>query len=202
LKSQVEIKDKKMIDEILNSIEYGTLALCSDNKPYSVPVNFVYDENIIYFHGAKKGKTKDYIKENNLASLSVVEPYSVIQSYFSSEGGLACPATYFYKSVSCDGKIEFVMDYDEKVKALRLLMQKLQPEGKYLPLDNEVYQKHINVTEVFKLNIDELNGKLKLGQHLPKERFDMIIEYLNNRGYEIDKKTIEQMQANKVEENI
>jgi hypothetical protein len=89
------------------------------------------------------------------------------------------------------------MDYDEKVKALQLLMQKLQPEGKYLPLDNEVYQKHINVTEVFKLNIDELKGKLKLGQHLPKERFDMIIEYLNNRGYEIDKKTIEQMQINR-----
>jgi len=32
-----------------------------------------------------------------------------------------------------------------------------------------------------------------LGQHLPKERFDMIIEHLNVRGSEIDKLTIQEM---------
>lgn len=57
-RSEFEIKNKEIIDDILNSSEYATLALSCDNKPYSVPVNFVHDGNVVYFHGAKKGKKK------------------------------------------------------------------------------------------------------------------------------------------------
>lgn len=56
LKNVYEITDKKMISDILSSIEFGTLALCKDNKPYSVPLNFVEYKGDIYFHGAKKVK--------------------------------------------------------------------------------------------------------------------------------------------------
>ena len=56
MKSQFEIKDKIVIDDILNNSEYGTLALCNNNIPYSIPINFVQVNNCIYFHGAKKGK--------------------------------------------------------------------------------------------------------------------------------------------------
>lgn len=193
MKSQFEIKDKKLIDDILNKASYGTLALCRDNKPYSVPINFVQIDNIIYFHGAKKGRKIEIIKENSLSSFSVVEEYSIIQSYFSSIEGLACPASHFFKSVCIDGKIEFVNDYGEKVSALELLMKKLQPEGRYKPLEDEVYQKMINATKIFKLIPNEIRGKIKLGQHLPQERFDMILEHLEHRGDEIDKLTVKQM---------
>lgn len=56
MKPQFEIKDKNVINDILASVEYGTLALCEDNIPYSVPVNFVNIEDIIYFHGSKMGE--------------------------------------------------------------------------------------------------------------------------------------------------
>lgn len=197
MKSNVEIKDKKIIEEILLTMEYGTLAICDGNIPYSVPMNFVYSDDIIYFHGSKKGKKLDFMNNNPLASFSVVEPYSMIQSYFSSKDDLACPATHFFKSVCCDGKIEIVEDYDEKVKALALLMEKLQPEGKYKPLDDEIYKKHINATGVFKLNIENMRGKMKLGQQLPKDRYEMIIKYLSKRGYDIDKQTIKNMKENR-----
>jgi uncharacterized protein len=197
MKSQVEIKNKEMIIEILKETEYGTLALCNNNIPYSVPMNFVYDEDTVYFHGSKKGRKMEFMRENSIASLSVVEPFSMIQSYFSTTDNMACPATHFFKSVSCDGNIEIVSDYDEKVKALRLLMEKLQPEGHYIPLDNEVYKKMINATEVFKLVITSMRGKLKLGQHLPKERFNMIIEHLEKRGYDLDMLTIKEMKEHR-----
>jgi len=193
MKSQFEIKDKKLIENILTSVEYGTLALCKENKPYSVPVNFVYSDDIIYFHGSKKGKKKEFMLDNSFASFSVVESYSLIQSYFSSTDNTACPATHFFKSVSCDGKIEIVENYDEKAKALQLLMEKLQPEGKYIPLNDAIYQKMIDATEVFKLQIEEIRGKIKVGQHLPPERFAMIIKHLEQRGSDIDKLTISQM---------
>ena len=185
-----------MID-ILANAEYGTLALCKDNRPYSVPVNFVCSDDMIYFHGAKKGKKKEFMEHNTYASFSVVEPYSMIQSYFSSSESMACPATHFFKSVICDGKVEIVQEHGEKAKALQLLMEKLQPEGHYIPLNSNIYKKMIDATEVFRLNIDEIRGKIKLGQHLPQERFDMIIEHLESRGSEIDRLTIEQMRENR-----
>lgn len=193
MKSQFEIKDKNLIDNIVQTVEYGTLALCKDNKPYSVPINYVYKSKVFYFHGSKKGKKMEYIHSNSNASLSVVESFSMIQSYFSSNENMACPATHFFKSVSVDGTIEIVTQYNEKVLALQSLMEKLQPEGKYKHLSDETYKKMIDATEVFKLIPNEIRGKIKLGQHLPKERFEMILKHLEKRGSEIDKLTIKEM---------
>ena len=197
MKSKFEIKDKIVIDDILNNTEYGTLALCNNNIPYSIPINFVQVNGSIYFHGAKKGKKMSFIKDNSIGSFSVVDSYSIIQSYFSSTDNLACPATHFFKSVCMDGDVNIVNEYDEKVLALQSLMLKLQPEGKFKHLDQEIYTKMINATEVFKLVPSITKGKIKLGQHLPQERFDMIVEHLQKRNSEVDKLTIKYMRENR-----
>ena len=197
MKSIFEIKNKEIIKEILDLAEFGTLAICKDDKPYSLPINFVYLNRCIYFHGSAKGRKIDILKENPFASFSVVEPYSVIQSYFSSTDDLACPATHFFKSVVIDGKIEFVKKDEEKVQALSALMQKLQKEGKYIPLKDEVYKKIIDATTVYKINIDNISAKFKFGQHLSQERFDMIIEHLKKRATKKDLSTIELMKEMK-----
>jgi len=193
MKPQFEIKDKNIINDVLSNVEYGTLALCKDNIPYCVPVNFSHIGDIIYFHGSQNSKKAEIISQNSSCSFSVVKPYSMIQSYFSSKEGLACPATHFFKSVHIQGNIEIVTGYDEKVQALESLMQKLQKEGAYRPMSDEIYQKTMNITQVFKIIPTEIRGKIKLGQHLPKERFEMILEHLNSRGNEIDKVTAEEM---------
>ncbi len=195
MKQVFEIKDKEIINQVLDNAEYGTLALCHANKPYSLPINFVRVENVLYFHRSLKGKKIDILKENPYASFSLVEAYSMIQSYFSSNDNLACPATQFFKSVIIDGKIEFIHDYDEKVIALSKLMEKLQPEGGYKALSDETYQKFIKATAIFKLTIKDIRAKFKFGQHLNKDRFEMIIKHLENRGQEVDLATIKLMKS-------
>ena len=197
MKSQFKITNQEIINDILNNVEYGTLALCSNNKPYSVPLNFVCLNNDIYFHGSIKGKKMKILKENSFASFSVVEDFSMIQSYFSSSDNLACPSTQFFKSICIDGDIKIVDDYKEKTLALQSLMEKLQKEGKHKHLSDKVYTKMINATAVFKLKPTTTNGKIKLGQHLSNERFNMIIEHLQNRGTSIDILTIKQMKENR-----
>jgi nitroimidazol reductase NimA-like FMN-containing flavoprotein (pyridoxamine 5'-phosphate oxidase superfamily) len=134
-----------------------------------------------------------YIKSNPNASFSIVEDISFIPSYFSSDKGLSCPATHFFKSLIIQGKIEIVEDYQKKIDALQSLMQKLQPEGKYKDMNEDIYQKMINATAVFKLDPDEIRGKVKLGQHLPRERFELIIKHLKDRNTEKDKQTLQLM---------
>ncbi len=193
MKQVFEITNQNIINEVLNNAEYGTLAICDNDKPYSLPLNFVKINEDIYFHSSKKGRKIDILQNNQFASFSVAESYSLIQSYFSSNDELACPATQFFQSIIIDGNIEFVEDYDEKVLALQKLMEKLQPEGKYKPLNDEVYQKMINVTTIYKLVPNETRAKFKFGQHLNQERFEMIISYLEKRNNPKDMLTIKLM---------
>ena len=190
MKKTFEIKDEKIISGILNAAEFGTLALCIENKPYSLPINFVEHEGEIYFHGAKKGKKITIMRENSYASFSVVEDYSLLPSYFSTDKGNACPATHMFKSVIIDGTIKFVDDYEEKVKAMSALMEKLQKEGKYIPLNHEMYKKALGATAIFKLVPTDKKAKFKLGQNFNEERFQRVITHLKERATQKDLETI------------
>ncbi|HIP31009.1 MAG TPA: pyridoxamine 5'-phosphate oxidase family protein [Sulfurospirillum arcachonense] len=190
MKKAFTITDKKIIKNILDEAEFGTLALCSDNRPYSLPLNFVELKDEIYFHGAQKGKKLDLIKQNSYASFSVVEPYSILPSYFSTDDGSACPATHMFKSVIIDGEIKLVEEYEEKAEALNELMKKLQSEGKYIPLHDKMYEKIINATALFKLVSISTTCKVKFGQNFSKERYEKVLKYLKQRGTSKDITTL------------
>jgi hypothetical protein len=73
MKPQFEIKDQNIINNILSNVEYGTLALCNDNIPYSVPVNFSCIGEIVYFHGSQNGKKAQIARKRDL---HVLQPIS------------------------------------------------------------------------------------------------------------------------------
>ncbi len=180
---------------LLNNSAYGTLALSDKDTPYAVAINFVYLHEAIYFHCSKKGKKIDIIKKNNNCFFSVVKDYALIPSYFSSKSGLACPATHFFESVHIEGKAKIVTSKDEKIEMFTALMQKLQSEGGYKSFEDSEYKNSLDSVLVIKVEIDEIKHKVKLGQKLSQERFDMIIDHLKKRGTYIDKETIEKMRG-------
>jgi len=190
-----KIKDTAQIYSVLDSTEYGTLALSVDDLPYAVPLNFVRIGELIYFHGALSNKKMKVLSRNPNASFSVVENYALIDSDFSSTEGLACPATQFFKSVSIGGVVEIVKSRDEKIEMFTALMQKLQPKGGYKPFEDDEYNNSLKNTAVFKLVPSYISCKFKFGQHLNEERFEMIIKHLEERNRPIDSATIEMMQA-------
>ena len=190
-----EIKDTEQIHSILDSTEYGTLALSADDVPYAVPLNFVRINESIYFHGALSNKKMKMFSHNPHVSFSVVENYALIDSDFSTTEGLACPATQFFKSVSIDGVVEIVESRDEKIEMFTALMQKLQPKGGYKPFEDDGYSNSLKNTAVFKLVPSHISCKFKFGQHLNDERFEMIIKHLKERNTQIDRETIEMMKA-------
>ena len=193
MKKAYKIEDKKIIDSVIDTIEFGTLALCSNNKPYSLPINYVYNNDEIYFHGAKKGKKIDFIKDNSNASFSIVESFSLLPSYFSNDKGDASPATHLFKSIIIEGKIVFVDDYEQKVQAFSALMQKYQKEGKYIPLNDVMYKKIISATCMYKLIPSQISAKFSFGQNWNKKRYDRVCEHLVKRGSKKDLETLELM---------
>jgi len=74
-------------------------------------------------------------------------------------------------------------------------MKKHQPKGGYKPFDDEVYDKSLKATAVFRLIPSILSCKFKFGQNLSTKRFEMIISNLEKRGSLIDMATVELMKA-------
>ena len=189
-----EIKDPALIDAVLDRAEYGTLALTDGGTPYAVPVNFVQISHDLYFHGALKNRKMSLIEAHPNVSFSVVEHYAIIDSNFSSDEGLACPATQFFKSVSIEGIATRIEDRDEKAAVLEVLMHKLQPKGGHAPLSDTAYDKALRATAVVKIEVTHRSCKFKFGQHLSEERFERIIAHLHERGTPLDLETITIMQ--------
>lgn len=176
---------------IMERAHVGYLGLVrEDGWPRVVPLNFVFHDGRIYFHGAGEGEKYDILKKRPKVAFSADVPYSLIPSHWRSSS-MACFATQMYKSVHIRGIGEVVEDFSEKADALDKIMQKYQPEAKYDPIDpaNAAYQGHLKMTAAFRVVIEEMEIKLKFSQNLPAATREELARKLEERGLPIDLQT-------------
>ncbi|MGI6464195.1 pyridoxamine 5'-phosphate oxidase family protein [Methanobacterium sp.] len=64
-RSDKEIKDPEIIQEILNQSPACRIALCDNGKPYIVPMKFAYHDHSLYLHSAINGRKIDILRKNN-----------------------------------------------------------------------------------------------------------------------------------------
>ena len=117
------ILEDREIKQLLQSVPVGHLALCSDNLPYLIPLNYLYSEGKIYFHSRVSGRKVDYIAANQKACFQVGIYDGIIMS------DSPCNLGYTYKSVIIEGKIQEVIEPKEKEKALVKLTYKYAGSG-------------------------------------------------------------------------
>lgn len=93
------------------------------------------------------------------------------------------------------GLAERVEDLDIKGKVLRRFMEKLQPQGGYVPIDaqDSRYTGRLKAVAVVRIVPDRLSAKFKFGQNLTPERFDHISGELHKRNEGRDHETAEMM---------
>ncbi len=190
-RNEFEILDNEEIDRFLNEQNSGILSLGMSGKeafPYSVPVNFVYNDKAIIFHSSLFGKKAEYFRDGMKVQFTTYKEYSVIPSYFFEKGS-PCFASQFFKSVMAFGELHLLMDVDDKIAALHHLMKKLQPEGNYAALDPVNDAEILSKMIVGKLDCCAITGKFKFGQHLTDDAIQTIIEKLRARGSEMDYET-------------
>ncbi|MEQ7052395.1 pyridoxamine 5'-phosphate oxidase family protein [Paenibacillus alvei] len=196
-RKEFEVMDTVETEQFMQEMSFGILGTINeDGWPELTPLNFVYHNGFIYFHGSVSGRKMKNIKADQRVTFSVAKEYAIIPSYFT-EAKLACPATAFFKSVLIKGHAEKVSDLTEKAEALTAFMQKLQPEGGYAPIDPEDpdYTGQIKSTSVVRINVHELSAKYKFGQNMKEEKFEIVSNGLLNRNEGLDKETIAMMEA-------
>ncbi|RUS44657.1 pyridoxamine 5'-phosphate oxidase family protein [Cohnella sp. AR92] len=196
-RKEFEVPIEEDCEPFLRERHDGVLTFTGeDGWPKAVPLNYAYLDGSAYFHGSKHGEKMKGIAADPRAEFVVYESHAFIPSYFS-DPYLACPATVFFRSVRMRGRIEQVEDPGEKAKALGALLRSMQPEGGHAPIDAEdpKYVASLKGVAVMRLDIEEMSGKFKFGQHLPDRRLKQVLDGLTERNLPGDPRTIEEMIA-------
>lgn len=143
-----EITDEGEMHQILKKTKYVTIALCMNNEPYLVALNYGFDEtnNRLYFHCAPEGKKIVYAQANpNIWGQAVLD------------FGITDECDYSYTSVHFRGKLSLISDPAEKRHALEILIRQvaLNPETKLTKTKPERAEK----LTMGKIDIEYLSGK-------------------------------------------
>lgn len=95
-------KQQLSAEENIEILEKGKTAVIAvsgdDGYPYTVPLNYVYFNDKIYFHCAKTGHKLDAIKRNDKVSVCVILKDDIVPEKY----------TTYYKSVICFGRAKIV----------------------------------------------------------------------------------------------
>ena len=151
-----QITDYNKIEMILRKGKILHIAMLDGNKPYLIPVNYGYQNNIIYIHCAKEGKKIDLIKKNNVICFQTEIGVKVVNAEVAYKCGT------LYKSVLGYGKAYFIDNPKEKKMATDILMNQYRNEEGA----KHAYGKCLKEVCIIKIEIDSISGKESLYRHL------------------------------------
>ncbi len=137
--------------KILTEEKCAVLSVIGDEGyPYSVPVNFYYDEaeNAIYIHGAKSGHKIDAIKTCDKVC------FTTWNQGFITEGSWEYNPT----SVIAFGRAKILNEISEIEKPLRALATKYFPTADLV--EKEFNSPSIKAVQLIKIEIEHMTGKL------------------------------------------
>ncbi len=140
----------KEIEEIIRKCQVCHVAMVDqEGKPYIVPMNFGFNEGVIYLHSSRIGKKIGILKNNPDVCIEFSTDY--LLRYQNEE--VACSWSMKYRSVLAYGKVKFVEDEQQKSEHLDLIMKNYTPkEFKYNPPSiREVY--------CWKVNVERFEGR-------------------------------------------
>lgn len=144
------ITEKKSIIDIILRCQWCHVAMVeTENKPYVIPLNFGFRDDIIYLHGAGTGKKIDILKNNPAVCIN----FSTDHHLRYQNENVACSWSMKYRSVLAYGNVEFIEDLGEKEKALHIIMsQYAKQEFKFnLPSIREV--------KVMRVKVERFEGR-------------------------------------------
>ena len=147
-KANQEIKDKKVLEEILSQAQICRLAMIDNGEPYLLAFNYGFQNNCIYIHSAPEGRKIDILKRNPKVCFEVEQEARLIK------GEEACKWSTLYRSVVGYGKVEIITDFEKKWQALEIIMKQ---HG--YPDKTEFNKKEVDFIIILKLTISSMHGK-------------------------------------------
>lgn len=137
-------------EETLQLVRHGKTAVLGvigdDGYPYTVPVNYVYEDGKVFFHCAKEGHKLDAIAGCDKVSLCVVGQDDVVPEEL----------TTYFRSVVLFGRARVLEGDEEKFHAAELLWLKYAGAKGFV--DQEI-RKYWDTLCCVEITIEHMTGK-------------------------------------------
>lgn len=116
----VIIENKEQVEEIISRCDICFVGITDlEGNPYVIPMNFGYQDGVIYLHSGPTGSSIDMLARNNRVCIT----FSVDHELVFQHPKVACSYRMRAKSVICRGRVNFIEDPEEKREALNILMR-------------------------------------------------------------------------------
>ena len=136
--------------EVITKARWCHVAMTGlDGKPYVIPMNFGFRENVIYLHGAAHGKKIDILTQNPDVCIN----FSIEHELRYQDEQVACSWSMKYRSVLAYGKVEFIADAGEKTAALDIVM------SQYSGLSFRYNPPSLREVCCFKVRVERFEGR-------------------------------------------
>jgi len=136
------------IEALLAKALVGRLGTCNRDEPYVVPICFLHVENKIYFHSRPEGKKLENMKVNPRVCFQVDE-------YNLAPSPRPCDFSMHYRSVIIFGRVRFLKDAKERLKALNAMLDKYDTSHSAEPIDVAM----VDRVAVAEITVEEMSGK-------------------------------------------
>ena len=150
--------DRVKIETFLARARVGVLGMYAEGYPYAVPVNFLWHDGCVYFHGMGSGKKEE------LLSISQSVCFTVYEEFGTVTDPVPCHADTSYMSVMLFGKAQKVTDCEAAAAALQKLVEKFMRGYYKRTLSGTLAEKYRssmdgNAVSVYRIVPDELTAK-------------------------------------------
>ncbi|MCY8612112.1 pyridoxamine 5'-phosphate oxidase family protein [Bacillus haynesii] len=166
--------DSEKIGRFLSEAQTGYLGLAAHGTPYVIPLNFVWKNGCIYFHGASEGRKMDMLHENSNVCFTVSEQYGTMVHLIPAKTDTA------YMSVVLFGTASMITDLDEATSAMQSLLDKYVPGYYSSPLHKTHVEKYRSSlgskTVVFKVQPIEITAKENMLNHSMKFEYGRTVQ--------------------------
>lgn len=106
-------------DIILSSHVCHVGMITEQGVPYVIPMNFGYDDGIVYLHSANEGKHISALMNSPAVCITFITQGKLRYQH----PDMACSYSMKAKSVLVNGDVEFIDSPDKKREALNIIMQ-------------------------------------------------------------------------------
>ncbi len=138
---------EKECQEILLRGKTAVVSMIGDDGyPYGVPVNYLYQDGMVYFHGATVGHKIDALTKNPKVSVCVIDADDIDVPRLATS----------YKSVILFGKAQLIDSDNEKLDVIRAFAHKFSDNTEQI---EEEIVREWNGLAVVEISIEHMTGK-------------------------------------------
>ena len=145
------ITDQEELDGVLSRGKFAVLAMCRDQEPYVVTMNYGYDRSrgALYFHCAHEGQKTDFVRSNPHVCGTVVEDLGYVQGECAHE----------YRSVVLRGVMHVVEEPEDKRHAMDVLLNHLEDDPERVRERSLGDSRAYDRATILSLDIHDVTGK-------------------------------------------